>query len=393
MRTLSALATVLFVSGVGSAAYAQETTTTTTTTTTDTSSDTGETGAVEMRAPKRAFEIGVSGGYTQPFGEVHGGLKIHDVASAGGVVGLALGYRFTPHWSLEGTGAYNQQVSGDLYDGKNTTIRGAAVGVQGTYHMRPYKMVDPYASLGTVYRMMWIQPDSEADDMVHGFEIAKAILGVDFRVSPSIAMGPQIGADLNLFVWDNPQGGAAGNERFANVRPSTFLFAGLGGRFDVGGDRVPHDRVAVIEEPLPTPAAGPKPEPPKAPPQPPTGLRIEQRILDICKIDGPKAYFDFDRANVKQTDQKTLDAVAECFKNGPLKGKQMNIVGRADPRGTTQYNDKLGQSRADSVSDYLTDKGVPKPEMITESRGERDATGDDELTWAYDRRVDIKLAD
>src|SRR5215217_5764650 len=98
MRTLSALATVLFVSGVGSAAYAQETTTTTTTT--DTSSDTGESGAVEMRAPRRAFEIGVNGGYSQPFGEVHGGLKIHDVASAGGVVGLALGYRFTPHWSL-----------------------------------------------------------------------------------------------------------------------------------------------------------------------------------------------------------------------------------------------------------------------------------------------------
>ncbi len=388
MRTLSTVAAMALVSSVGSIAYAQEATTTTSQ---DSPNDTGEPTRVEMRAPKRAFEIGVQGGYTQPFGEIGKSRDIHDSVSAGGAVGLSLGYRFTPHWSIEGTGQYHESVTGDAFDGTDADIRGVTMGVQGTYHFRPYKMVDPYASLGTGYRMMWVVPEGAPNDMVHGFEIAKAIIGVDFRVAPSVAFGPLIGADLNMFVWDNPEGATA-NERIDEVRPSTFLFAGIGGRFDVGGDRVPHDRVA--REPMPTPAAAPPPAPPPAPPkQPATGIQIEQRILDICKIEGPKAYFDFDKANVKETDQTTLDQVADCFTNGPLKGRTMKVIGHTDPRGTDDYNEKLGQSRAQSVVDYLGEKGVPHTEMGTESRGEQDATGSDEESWAYDRRVDLKLRD
>jgi len=389
MRKLTAIATVLLVSASGSAAWAQEQTMATNE---PSASDTGaDTSRVEMKAPKRAFEIGVDGGYTQPFGNVGAGGSIHDLVTAGGAVGLALGYRFDPHWSIAATGQYHQSAAGHAFDDTDADIRGVAMGAQGTYHFRPYRMVDPYLTFGSGYRMLFTAPKNGPNDMIHGVELAKTLIGLDFRVSPSVAIGPLAGADLNLFLWDNPQG-ATGNVRL-EARPSTFLFAGLGGRFDVGGDRVPHDRVAM--EPVPTPAAAPPPAPPEPPPAapPPTGIQIEQRILDICKIEGPKAFFDFDKADVKNTDQKTLDEVAECFKSGPLKGRAMKLVGRADPRGTDQYNQKLGQTRADSVSDYLTDKGVQKPEIQTESRGEQDATGTDEASWAYDRRVDLKLGD
>ena len=51
----------------------------------------------------------------------------------------------------------------------------------------------------------------------------------------------------------------------------------------------------------------------------------------------------------------------------------------------------LGQSRADQVSKFLGDKGMPKDHISTTSRGEMDATGTDEATWAHDWRVDVLL--
>ena len=115
--------------------------------------------------------------------------------------------------------------------------------------------------------------------------------------------------------------------------------------------------------------------------------------MKTCKIEGTKAYFDFDKANVKDTDETALILVASCFTNGPLKGRPMKIVGHTDPRGTDEYNQKLGQSRAESVSEYLSGQGVSTPQMSTESRGEQDAAGSDEISWTYDRRVDIRLGD
>ena len=51
-----------------------------------------------------------------------------------------------------------------------------------------------------------------------------------------------------------------------------------------------------------------------------------------------------------------------------------------------------GGSRADAVFRYMVDLGVGRPRMTSTSRGEMDATGKDEASWAHDRRVDIELA-
>jgi peptidoglycan-associated lipoprotein len=69
----------------------------------------------------------------------------------------------------------------------------------------------------------------------------------------------------------------------------------------------------------------------------------------------------------------------------------MNLVGRADPRGTPEYNMTLGQHRADAVVKRLASKGVAKSMMESTSRGAMDAVGTDEPSWARDRRVDILL--
>jgi peptidoglycan-associated lipoprotein len=120
-------------------------------------------------------------------------------------------------------------------------------------------------------------------------------------------------------------------------------------------------------------------------------VHIEETILKACGIKAPKAFFAFDSANVQAHDTTVLEQVAQCFSTGPLKGRTMKLVGHADPRGETEYNFVLGNSRADAIGGFLRSKGVDKAKMQTTSRGELDATGTDESGWAKDRRVDIML--
>lgn len=360
------------------------------------SSDTASVGArTVVRAPKNAFEIGIEGGYTQPFGRLDDRNNIGDIADAGGAAGLTLAYRINPRWSLGVTGQFHgSSPDSDVETG--TDIGGVAAGLLATLHILPYSRVDPYVALGTGYRVMWIAPPGpDNNQMVHGFEAGRALVGLDFRASKDVAIGPMIGADVNVFLWDNPQTGG-GNQRLSGAHPSTFIFAGAAARFDIGGTRVPHNEVAITF-PAAQPAAAPpverpvQPPPAAAPEEPPgdTGINISPEIMARCKIEESKAFFKFDSAKLQNTDTSTLDAVATCFTSGPLKGESLEIIGHADPRGTDQYNMMLGESRGQTVQKYLGAHGVDK--ITVTSHGERDATGTDENGWAYDRRVDLNL--
>jgi peptidoglycan-associated lipoprotein len=122
-----------------------------------------------------------------------------------------------------------------------------------------------------------------------------------------------------------------------------------------------------------------------------SAITIDDAILKACGIEAPKAHFAFDSANVQNQDTGTLEKVARCFTSGPLKGRTLKVVGHADPRGETEYNFVLGNSRADAVGGFLRSKGMDNAKIATSSRGELDATGTDETGWARDRRVDLLL--
>ena len=122
-----------------------------------------------------------------------------------------------------------------------------------------------------------------------------------------------------------------------------------------------------------------------------SGVKISDEILKACGIPQPEAYFAFDSASVRSEDAKPLNKVATCFSVGPLKGRTVKLVGHADPRGDSDYNFVLGQSRADAVQKYLAGHGIEKSKALSSSRGALDATGADETSWALDRRVDLML--
>jgi peptidoglycan-associated lipoprotein len=121
-------------------------------------------------------------------------------------------------------------------------------------------------------------------------------------------------------------------------------------------------------------------------------IHIDEKIMKICG-DVPTAHFAFDSAKIQPDAGVVLDALARCFVTGPAKGRNMKVIGHADPRGEHEYNFALGQRRAGSVGAYLSTKGMDASRVQASSKGDTDATGTDEAGWARDRKVDILLAD
>jgi len=157
-------------------------------------------------------------------------------------------------------------------------------------------------------------------------------------------------------------------------------------------------------DPPPTPAAPtataattpPPPPPPKAFDKPDdnpnkSNINISDEIRKACGITDTEAFFAYDSANVRPQDKGVLKKLADCFSTGPLKGRELRLVGHADPRGDDEYNMVLGGRRADNVKSAIAGQGLSAAKIATTSRGKLDATGTDEPSWAKDRRVDVVL--
>jgi len=345
-------------------------------------------------APSDALELKVGTGYTQGFGNVAPGRGLTNVAGAGLGISADIDYRLTHHWSLGVEGQFQT-----LENEQNSSARGMALNLGGTYHFEPILRGDPWIRLGSGFRSLWENNPTGAQGATvvrFGIEALTAKIGYDVRVSDSVAIAPVIGADLNVFAWgDTP---TSSTQALSTAQVGTFIYAGLQGRFDLGGDRggVPVRQTGVTEmqapEPTPEPAAPPPVEQPR---QVAPSIAVSEEILRACKQDlgsvekAPK--FDFDESDLLPQDFSVLKVIGECFATGPLKGMRMILVGRADPRGTLTYNEALGARRAGSVASYLATVGVDSGNIKQVSRGKLDARGTDEATWAIDRRVDILL--
>ncbi len=126
----------------------------------------------------------------------------------------------------------------------------------------------------------------------------------------------------------------------------------------------------------------------------PRALALSDDLRRVCGIEdtGAAPKFAFDASELSPSDRNELDQLARCMTTGALKGKNVELVGRADPRGEEEYNMSLGARRATAVEHYLAQLGVAQSRLPTTTRGALDAQGHDEPTWAIDRRVDLRIA-
>ncbi|MBL8677521.1 MAG: OmpA family protein [Myxococcales bacterium] len=107
-------------------------------------------------------------------------------------------------------------------------------------------------------------------------------------------------------------------------------------------------------------------------------------------VDGGRCfsavYFAFDDDQIAERGQRSLRSAAECLARE--RSTRYVLVGRADPRGTSEYNLALGERRARAVQRVLAALGVDANRLVVSSEGSEGATGTDESGWQQDRRVD-----
>jgi OOP family OmpA-OmpF porin len=117
---------------------------------------------------------------------------------------------------------------------------------------------------------------------------------------------------------------------------------------------------------------------------------IEEVMEEVIILRG--IHFDFDKYNIKSEWRPVLDEAAAVLEATP--NMRVVIEGHTDKRGTVEYNQKLSERRADSVYNYLLQKGISADRMATVGYGELrpkipNATTEEE--FAINRRVEFQV--
>lgn len=103
-------------------------------------------------------------------------------------------------------------------------------------------------------------------------------------------------------------------------------------------------------------------------------------------------YFAFDSSELSAETQSKLNNLADYLRNNSTVSVQ--IEGHCDERGTVQYNLALGERRALSVKNFLTNLGIADGRLTTISYGEEKPVdpGHSEAAWAKNRRSEFILS-
>jgi len=147
----------------------------------------------------------------------------------------------------------------------------------------------------------------------------------------------------------------------------------------------------VAAAPAPV-APAPAPEPAPVAPAPAPAPAAIAPVPSSEKVTyAADAFFDFNKADLKQEAKTKLDDLVS-------KTKEINLeviiaVGHTDSIGGDAYNDKLSVKRAESIKTYLTSKGVEANRVYTEGKGKKQPVADNKTAEgrAKNRRVEIEV--
>ena len=181
----------------------------------------------------RALEVAIGGGYTQGVGGAGTAGSVEDLTGPGGGIELQLGLRATPQWGVALYGTAARFRHGDtVADGSRAYSTTA--GVLAVWHSRASRSLDPWVSVGAGWRALWLSPAGAESTSVHGIELVRIQLGIDYRFTRWLAIAPMIGASASLFVVED----GAMSMSLSTVHDNRFNlygFTGVLGRFDIGG--------------------------------------------------------------------------------------------------------------------------------------------------------------
>ncbi|HEY5920882.1 MAG TPA: hypothetical protein VIV11_04390 [Kofleriaceae bacterium] len=150
-----------------------------------------------MPAIDGGLEIAVVASSTASVGEIGGDMAdAQDLLGLAGGVELHVGHRLTPNLAVGFYSTAQGLSEGSAANGRD--IYGGTAGLEANFHARPAHAVDPWISIGSGLRGLWIQ--DETDSVLIGVELMRLQLGVDFRLNPDFSVGPVIGASTSFYA-------------------------------------------------------------------------------------------------------------------------------------------------------------------------------------------------
>lgn len=113
--------------------------------------------------------------------------------------------------------------------------------------------------------------------------------------------------------------------------------------------------------------------------------------MDVRSEKFANALFDYDSAQIKESERSKIDAIADFLKKTAKTG--VLVEGNCDERGSAEYNMSLGERRALAVRAYLVGLGIDGAIVQTKSNGKEKpaAMGHDEAAWSLNRRAEFVL--
>jgi peptidoglycan-associated lipoprotein len=111
----------------------------------------------------------------------------------------------------------------------------------------------------------------------------------------------------------------------------------------------------------------------------------------LSAADLQPVFFDFDSYVLRDDARSTLDANGRLLRDNAT--AKIVIEGHCDERGTVEYNQALGERRAQAARDYLVQAGIADSRIRTLSYGKERPfdPGHDEAAWAKNRRAHFAL--
>ena len=102
-------------------------------------------------------------------------------------------------------------------------------------------------------------------------------------------------------------------------------------------------------------------------------------------------FFDFDKSNLRDESLPELERLLKLLNDFPT--LKIEISGHTDNRGTATYNKTLSENRAQSVVNYLINKGIKKDRLTHIGYGfdKPVATNDNEEGRQQNRRTEFKI--
>ena len=112
-------------------------------------------------------------------------------------------------------------------------------------------------------------------------------------------------------------------------------------------------------------------------------LAPEPRKIDLM------IQFDFNSARLQETSKPLLSSLADAMRSERIKALRFKVEGHTDAVGKASYNQQLSEKRAQSVLEFLSNKGVEKDRLTAEGKGASELLLPDKPDAMENRRVRI----